>query len=177
MRVPRSTPDYLGDLIEAWTLAPLSGCSLVFPKTTFAILWSIWQERAKELFEVLHHLWMLFSSSCSKDGEVGHLKEGIQELKVRELCNIRKHAWSRGLLNWWNWITSLLLQKVIWNLMWMGVGTTRGNLGLASISGVLRNDKWEVTFMFSKHVGVKDSNEEMWATLEALLHSCSLLDR
>ena len=45
--------------------------------------------------------------------------------------------------------------------MWMGVGTARGNLDLASISGVLRNDKWEVMFMFSKHVGVKDSNEEM----------------
>lgn len=120
---------------------------------------------------------MLFSSSCSKDGDVGHLKEGIQEFKVREFCNIRKHAWSRGLLNWWNWITSLLLQKVIWNLMWMEVGTARGNLGLAGISGVLRNDKWEVTFMFSNNVGVKDSNEEMWATLEALLHSCSLLNR
>ena len=48
-------------------------------------------------------------------------------------------------------------------------GAARGKPGLASIRGVLHNDKGEVLFMFSKYVGARDSNEaEVLAILEAL---------
>lgn len=48
-------------------------------------------------------------------------------------------------------------------------GAARGKQGLASIGGVLRNHKGEVMYMFSKHVGIKDSNEaEVLVILEAL---------
>ena len=47
-------------------------------------------------------------------------------------------------------------------------GASRGKPGLASIGGVLRNHKGEVLYMFSKHVGIKDSNEmEVLTILEA----------
>ena len=49
------------------------------------------------------------------------------------------------------------------------VGAARGKPGQAGIGGVLRNSKWEILFMFSKHVGLHDSNEaEVLAILEAL---------
>ena len=38
-------------------------------------------------------------------------------------------------------------------------GATRGKPGLVGIGGVLRNHKGEVMYMFSKHVGIKDSKE------------------
>ena len=38
-------------------------------------------------------------------------------------------------------------------------GVTNGKPGLAGIGGVLRNHKGEVLYMFSKHIGIKDSNE------------------
>lgn len=48
-------------------------------------------------------------------------------------------------------------------------GVTKGKLGLAIIGGVLRNHKGDVLYMFSKHVGIKDSNAaEVLAILEAL---------
>lgn len=48
-------------------------------------------------------------------------------------------------------------------------GAARGKLGHACIGGVLRNNKGEVLFMFSKSVGTKDSYEaEVVAILEAL---------
>lgn len=50
----------------------------------------------------------------------------------------------------------------------------RGKAGLAGIRGVLHNSKGEVLFMFSKHVGVRNSNKaEVLAILEGL---CSILD-
>ena len=49
-------------------------------------------------------------------------------------------------------------------------GAAKGKWGLAGIGGVLRNHKGEIIYMFSKHVGIKDSNEaEVLAILEALL--------
>ena len=48
-------------------------------------------------------------------------------------------------------------------------GATRDKPGLAGIGGVLRNDKDEVLLLFSKSVGIRDSNEvEVLAILEAL---------
>ena len=48
-------------------------------------------------------------------------------------------------------------------------GAAKGKPGPAGIGGVLRNDKGEVLFMFSKNVGIKESNEaEVLAILEAL---------
>lgn len=48
-------------------------------------------------------------------------------------------------------------------------GDSQGKPGLAGIGGVLRNQKREVLFMYSKYIGIKDSNEaEVWAILEAL---------
>ena len=48
-------------------------------------------------------------------------------------------------------------------------GAAGGKPGLASVRGVLRNDKGEVLFMVSKHVVVCDSNEtELLDILEAL---------
>ena len=38
-------------------------------------------------------------------------------------------------------------------------GASRGKPGLARIGGVIRNSKGEVLLMFSKHVGVCNSNE------------------
>ena len=48
-------------------------------------------------------------------------------------------------------------------------GAARGKPGLASIRGVLHNDKGEVLFMFFKHVGVCEPTlAEVLAILEAL---------
>ena len=48
-------------------------------------------------------------------------------------------------------------------------GASRGKPGLACIGGVLRNFKGEVVFVFSKHVGIKDSSEaKVLVILEAL---------
>ena len=48
-------------------------------------------------------------------------------------------------------------------------GAAKGKPDLAAIGGVLRNQKGEVLFMFSKDAGIKDSNEaEVLAILEAL---------
>lgn len=48
-------------------------------------------------------------------------------------------------------------------------GVARSTSGMASIGGILRNDKGEVLLMFSKHVSVRDSNEvEALAIFEAL---------
>ena len=48
-------------------------------------------------------------------------------------------------------------------------GVSKRKPGLASIGGVLRNHKGEVIYLFSKHGGIKDSNEaEVLAILEAL---------
>ena len=48
-------------------------------------------------------------------------------------------------------------------------GATRGNPGFVGIRGVLQNSKGEVLFMFSKHVGVCNSNEaEVLAILKTL---------
>ena len=48
-------------------------------------------------------------------------------------------------------------------------GAAKGKLGPADIGGVLRNGKGEVLFMFSKNVGIKESNEaKVLAILEAL---------
>ena len=48
-------------------------------------------------------------------------------------------------------------------------GVARGKPGPAVIGGILRNYKGEVLFMFSKYIGIKDSNEaEVLAILEAL---------
>lgn len=38
-------------------------------------------------------------------------------------------------------------------------GTTRGKLGPTGIGGALSKDQWEIIFMFSKGVGVKNSYE------------------
>lgn len=48
-------------------------------------------------------------------------------------------------------------------------GASRGKPGPTGIGGVLRNSKSEVLLLFSKHVGVYDSNEEeVLAILEGL---------
>lgn len=48
-------------------------------------------------------------------------------------------------------------------------GTRRGKPGLAGIGGDIRNEKGEVLHLFSKHVGIQDSNEaKILAILEAL---------
>lgn len=48
-------------------------------------------------------------------------------------------------------------------------GAIRGKPGPDDIGGMLQNNKGEVLFMFSKHVGVCKSNEaEVFAILEAL---------
>ena len=48
-------------------------------------------------------------------------------------------------------------------------GATRGKLGPAGIRGVLRNNKGEVIFLFTRNVGMKESNEaEVLAILQAL---------
>eukprot|EP00268_Persea_americana_P015340 TRINITY_DN17040_c1_g3_i1.p1 TRINITY_DN17040_c1_g3~~TRINITY_DN17040_c1_g3_i1.p1 ORF type:complete len:124 (+),score=24.39 TRINITY_DN17040_c1_g3_i1:31-372(+) len=48
-------------------------------------------------------------------------------------------------------------------------GAARGKLGPAGIVGVLCDDKGVILCMFSKSVGVRDSNEsKVWAILEAL---------
>lgn len=49
----------------------------------------------------------------------------------------------------------------------------RGKLGPTGMGGVLRNCKGEVLFLFSKHVGVKDSNEAGTLTILEALHSYS----
>ena len=56
-----------------------------------------------------------------------------------------------------------------WVLKFNVDGALRGNLGPVGIGGVLRNCKGEVLIMFSKPVGVCDSNEaEVLAILEGL---------
>ena len=48
-------------------------------------------------------------------------------------------------------------------------GAIRGKLGLAGIGSVLHNFRGEILCMFSKHVGIKESNEaEVLAILKAL---------
>lgn len=48
-------------------------------------------------------------------------------------------------------------------------GTNQGKPGLVGIWGVLRNHKGEVLYIFSKNVGIKDTNEAgILAILEAL---------
>lgn len=37
-------------------------------------------------------------------------------------------------------------------------GADRGKLGMVGVGHVLSNHKWEVLFMFSKHMVAKDSN-------------------
>lgn len=57
----------------------------------------------------------------------------------------------------------------------MLMGHQEGSQGQEGIGGALRNDKGFILCMFSKSVGVKDSNEaELLAILEALMiFSCS----
>lgn len=56
-------------------------------------------------------------------------------------------------------------RKVAWCPPPLGVlkftmdGAAHSKLGLVGIDGVLRNHKGEVQNMFSKHIGIKDSNE------------------
>ena len=66
-------------------------------------------------------------------------------------------------------------RSILWSPPPFGVlkfnvdGAARGKPRLAGIEGKLCNNKGEVLFMFSKHVGVCDSNEiEVFAILEAL---------
>lgn len=48
-------------------------------------------------------------------------------------------------------------------------GAARGKLGPIEIGDVVRNSKGGILFMFSKHVGIYDSNEaEVLAVLEAI---------
>lgn len=48
-------------------------------------------------------------------------------------------------------------------------GVTRGKLGPSGIGGVLLNCRGEVIYIFSRNVGIKDSNEaEVLPILEAL---------
>lgn len=47
-------------------------------------------------------------------------------------------------------------------------GAARGKPRLIGIGGVLRNHRGEVMYIFSKHIGIKDSKEaEVLAILEA----------
>lgn len=57
-------------------------------------------------------------------------------------------------------------------------GVARGKLRPAGIGGVLRDEKGNVLFMFSKYVGAKDSSEAgVLAILEAIhSYSCGLCD-
>lgn len=49
-------------------------------------------------------------------------------------------------------------------------GTVKGKPGLASIAGVLWNNKGDVLFMFSKHADLRESNEvDTLSILEALM--------
>lgn len=52
-------------------------------------------------------------------------------------------------------------------------GAARGKQGLASIRGILRNYKGNVLNMFSKHVGIKDSNEAEVLAILAPQTCCS----
>lgn len=54
-------------------------------------------------------------------------------------------------------------------------GAPRGKLGLTGIGGVFRDSNRQVLIMFSKHIGVENSNEaEVLAYLEAFKDSLSL---
>lgn len=45
----------------------------------------------------------------------------------------------------------------------------RGKPGIVRIDGVLRNDKGDISFMFSKDVSIRDSNKaEVFAILEVM---------
>ena len=66
-------------------------------------------------------------------------------------------------------------RSTLWSSPPLGVltfnvdGATRGKPGPTGIGGVLHNNKGGVLFMFSKHVGICDSNEaKMSSILEAL---------
>ena len=68
-------------------------------------------------------------------------------------------------------VSSLVLPHPLGILKFNVDGTTRGKRGLVGIWGILHNSNDDVLFMFSKHVGICDSNEaEVLAILEALRH-------
>ena len=161
----------LAEAFEAWRGAPMFGNSRILWRIIhFSILWSIWKERNGRTFNIKELTWVNLLSvaqvrivkwACARkefsDMKIDNFMQGWSDcLKKSKLKKKRKVSWC---------ITLTSTRVLKFNVD----GVARGKQGLASIGGVLRNHKGEVMYMFSKHVGIKDSNEaEVLVILEAL---------
>lgn len=166
------TPISLGELTEAWRGSPLVGCELILWKIIpFSILWSIWKEMNEGIFSRKESSWEDILSKVS--------------MRIAHWACARKEFSNVNMDDILYWGACLLMgeakkrKKVTWHpppsscLKFNVDRAACGKPGPASIGGVLRNHKREVLYMFSKNMGVKDSNEaEVLAILEAIRICC-----
>ena len=136
----------------------------------YAILWSIWRKRNKRIFK-------------STSSLVEELIFKIT-ITVAEWALVRKEFSNFSLndvfVNWEAYMgcgPTKERMSILWSLPPLDMlkfnvdGDARCKPGPASIGGVLRNSNGDVLFMFSKNVGICDSNEaDVLAILEALYY-------
>eukprot|EP00268_Persea_americana_P068029 TRINITY_DN9427_c0_g3_i1.p1 TRINITY_DN9427_c0_g3~~TRINITY_DN9427_c0_g3_i1.p1 ORF type:complete len:256 (+),score=22.30 TRINITY_DN9427_c0_g3_i1:1157-1924(+) len=162
-------PEKITEAAESWLGDYFVGCvHSLWRMLLSAILWSIWKERNNRIFKGT------FSS-------LSNLVDLIT-MRIAGWALIRKEFSNFSIdditVNWEACMgcgPSKMRIYVHWSPSPIGMlkfnvdGAARGKPGPASIGGVLRNSRGEVLFMFSKSVGVCDSNKaEVLAILEAL---------
>ena len=161
-----SSAKYLS-LALVW--GPFRGCGLLHWRLIpFAILWEVWKERNKGMFT---------NSTSSLEDFVSQIIFSIAKwaLVRKDFRNLKASDLFHNCQVCMGCSAPKVKKSVFWNLPRRGMlklnvdGAVRGKSGPAGIGGVLRNDKGEVLLMFSKSVGIRDSNEaEVLAILEAL---------
>ena len=145
------------------------GCSRAFWRITpFAILWSIWKERNNRIFRGLS----LTSAELISKITLAIAKWALDRKEFFNFCLYDI------LINWELCMRCgpvKVRKSILWSPPHVSLfkfnvdGAARGKPGPAGIGGVLRNCNGDVLFMFSKYVGVCDSNEvEVLAILESL---------
>ena len=111
----------------------------------------------------------------------------VMILRIAKQAGVRKECLDLKIENVWeNWDACLKMRafnKKI-NICWypppIGIlkfnvdGATWGKSGLAGVGGVLRNHEGRAVYMFSKYVGIKNSNEaKVMSIMEALRILCN----
>ena len=148
---------------------PYRGCGLqLWRLIPFAILWEVSKERNEGMFRnSTSSLEDFVSKIIFSIAKWALVQKDFRYFKASDLF----HNWQACM----GWGAPNVKKSIFWIPPPTGIlkfnvdGATRGKLGPAGIGGVLRNDKGEVLLMFSKSVGIRDSNEaESLAILEAL---------
>ena len=153
---------------EAWKGSSLVGNGrLLWRIIPFSILWSIWQEINDRIFNRKESSWeVLLASVTLRIAKWACVRKEFLDIKIDDIVQ----SWEPCL----KMRVCQKKRKVFWHSPPTGTlkfnvdGVAKGNVGLAGIGGVIRNHKGEVKYIFSKHVGIKDSNEaKVLAILEA----------